>query len=126
MPIHGLCADLPPPGPGVLQIHSVRDGGTHRIRLAGELDLTTADGVEQELRRVELTDAHVILVDLRELTFIDSMGVRMLFHAGMRSSQGTDRLVLTRGSTAVQRIFDICDLTTRMPFVDEPGGTLGA
>jgi anti-sigma B factor antagonist len=97
---------------------SGRDGGTHVIRLAGELDLTTTEPVEQELRRVELTDAHVIAVDLRELTFIDSMGLRLLFQAGLRSSQGTNRLVLIRGSGEVQRIFEMCDLARRLPFVD--------
>lgn len=118
MPIQSQLADMPPPGPEGLRMRSVRDGGTHVIRLTGELDLTTTDGVEQELRRVELTDAHVITVDLRELTFIDSMGVRLLFHAGLRSSQGTNRLVLIRASTDVQRIFEICDLSRRLPFVD--------
>jgi anti-sigma B factor antagonist len=118
MPSRSQLADIPPPDPGSLRMRSVRDGDTHVIRLTGELDLTTADGVEQELRRVELTDAHVIVVDLRALTFIDSMGVRLLFHAGTRSSQGTNRLVLIRGRREVQRIFEICDLVRRLPFAD--------
>jgi anti-anti-sigma factor len=118
MPIERQLADLPPPGPGNLHIRSGREDRTHVIELTGELDLTTTDGVEQELRRVELTDAHVIAIDLRELTFIDSIGMRMLFHAAMRSAQGTNRLVLIRGSRDVQRIFEICDLVRRLPFVD--------
>jgi anti-anti-sigma factor len=131
MAIDSRLADLPPPA---LRISSTRDDDKHVIRLTGELDLTTADGVEQELRRVELTDAHVIVVDLRELRFIDSQGVRLLFHAAMRSLQGTNRLVLLRGGTDVQRIFEICDLDGRLPFVDElevlvrrhPSGELGS
>jgi anti-anti-sigma factor len=115
MAIDSRLADLPPPA---LHMSSTRDDDKHVIRLMGELDLTTADGVEQELRRVELTDAHVIVVDLRGLRFIDSQGVRLLFHAAMRSSQGTNRLVLLRGATDVQRIFEICDLDGRLPFVD--------
>jgi anti-anti-sigma factor len=100
-----------------MRMHSTRNGDEHVITLTGELDLTSADAVEQELRRVELTDAHLIVVDLRELMFIDSMGVRLLFHASMRSSQGTNRLVLTRGRREVQRIFELCDLDGKLPFV---------
>jgi anti-sigma B factor antagonist len=118
MPIQSWLVDRPPPDPDGLRMWSARDGDTHVIRLAGELDLTSADDVEQELRRVELTDAHVIMVDLRELTFIDSMGVRLLFHAGARSAQGTNRLSLVRASKDVQRVFELCDLHRRLPFVD--------
>jgi anti-anti-sigma factor len=117
MPIEHRLADLPPPDPCGMRMRSIRDGDRHVIRLAGELDLTSADALEQELRRVELTDAHVIVVDLRALTFIDSMGVRLLFQASTRSSQGTNRLVITRGGRDVQRIFEICDLDGRLPFV---------
>ena len=97
---------------------SVRHDDRHVITLTGELDLTSADVLEQELRRVELTDAHVIVVDLRDLTFIDLMGMRPLFHASMRSSDGTNRLVLVRGHDEVQRIFELCNLDRRMPFVE--------
>jgi anti-sigma B factor antagonist len=112
-----MLADPPPSADG-LRMRSVREGDTHVIRLAGELDLTSSDALEQELRRVELTDAHVIAVDLRELTFIDSMGVRLLFHAGMRSQQGTNRLALVKGRREVQRVFELCDLVRRLPFVE--------
>jgi len=118
MSIPSQRADMPPLASDGLRMWSLRDGDTHLIRLAGELDLTSADDVEQELRRVELTDAHVITVDLRELTFIDSMGVRLLFHAGMRSAQGTNRLVLVKGRQEVQRVFELCDLVRRLPFVE--------
>jgi anti-anti-sigma factor len=99
-------------------MHSVRNGDMHVIALAGELSLATADDIEQELRRVELTYAHVIAVDLRELTFIDSMGIRLIVQAHQRSLQGSNRLVLVRGREAIQRLFEICDLEGRLPFVD--------
>jgi anti-sigma B factor antagonist len=105
--------------PALLTMRSFRSGDTHVIRLAGELELTTADPVEQELRRVEHTWAPIIAIDLCRLTFIDSTGMRLLLQAEDRSSRGTSRLVLTRGTEAVQRIFEICDLTNRLPFVEE-------
>jgi anti-anti-sigma factor len=103
---------------GALRMRSIRDGDTHHINLAGELDLATAAAVEHELRRVELTDAHVTAIDLRELTFIESTGIRLILEAYMRSSEGGHRLVVVRGSEAIQRLFRTCDVERRLPFVD--------
>lgn len=105
-------------GPAVLRMRSARDGDTHVIELAGELDLTTAADVERELRRVELSDARVIAVDLRKLTFIESTAVRLIVEA-RRMSHAGNRLVFVRGSQAVQRLFEICEVADRLPFVDQ-------
>lgn len=105
------------PDPGALRMRSARDGDTHVIELAGELDLSTAADVERELRRVELSDARVIAVDLRKLTFIESTGVRLIVEA-QRMSHAGNRLVFVRGTRAVQRPFEICDVVHRLRFVD--------
>jgi anti-anti-sigma factor len=103
---------------GALRMRSFRDGDGHVIALAGELCLASAAAVERELRRVELSRAHVIAVDLRELTFIDSTGIRLIMQADRRCS-GTGRLVLVRGTGAVQRLFEIRGLAGTLPFVDQ-------
>jgi len=105
-------------GSGALRMRSARDGDTHVIELAGELDLATAADVDRELRRVELSDARVIAVDLRKLTFIESTGVRLIVEA-QRMSHAGNRLVFVRGSRAVQRLFEICDVADRLPLVDQ-------
>jgi anti-anti-sigma factor len=100
-------------------MRSMRLADTHVIALAGELELATASEVEDELRSVELSCVQVIAIDLRELTFIDSTGVRLLVQAQERSCQGTGRLILVKASDAIHRIFEICDLASRLPFVDQ-------
>jgi anti-anti-sigma factor len=103
---------------GDLRLRSTRDGDTHVIALAGELDLAGAGMLEDELRRVEATDAGRILVDLRELEFIDSTGVRLIYMADSRARQDGDRLAIRRGPERVHRIFVLTDLADRLPFVD--------
>jgi hypothetical protein len=61
---------------------------------------------------------HVIAIDLRQVTYIDSIGIRFIVQAQRRSSQGSSRLILIRGSEAVQELFEICELATTLPFVD--------
>jgi anti-anti-sigma factor len=103
---------------GALTMRSTRDGGAHVIALAGELDLAGAGLLEDELLRVEATDADAIVLDLRELEFIDSTGVRLIYMADARARRGDGRLAIRRGPSRVHRIFELTDLADRLPFVD--------
>ena len=57
-----------------------------------------------------------IVVDLGELEFIDSTGLRLLVMAAERSAPG--RFSLLRGPKQVHRVFEITDLVDRLPFAD--------
>jgi anti-anti-sigma factor len=103
---------------GVLTISSERDGDLHTVELEGELDLATAPGVEQELERVEATDAAAIILDLSGLTFIDSTGIRLVLAAARRSRADSNRLTLLRGTAAVQRAFEISGVEALLSFAD--------
>jgi anti-sigma B factor antagonist len=105
-------------GFGQMSMTSERDGSVHVIALSGELDLAAADRVEQELRRVEATDAGSIVVDLSGLTFMDSTGARLLWQADARSRADANRLRLRRGPRAVQRVFEISGIADMLPFAD--------
>jgi anti-sigma B factor antagonist len=101
---------------GSLALRSARAGEAHVIELIGELDLDGAPRLEEELRRVEASDADAIVVDLGALEFIDSSGIRLLVMAYERSQEG--RFSLLRGPKQVHRVFEITDLADRLPFVD--------
>lgn len=103
---------------GTLTLRSTREGETHIVALSGELDLAGADLLEGELKRVEASDASRIVVDLRDLDFIDSTGVRLMYMAEMRSRKDSGRLSIRRGPHKVQRLFVMTDLADRLPFVD--------
>ena len=103
---------------GALTMRSTRDGDAHVIELAGEFDLAGAALLEEELLRVEASDAEQIVIDLRELEFIDSTGVRLVYMADARTRRGDARLTIRRGPSRVHRIFELTDLADRLPFVD--------
>jgi anti-anti-sigma factor len=100
-----------------LRVGSFRDGDTHVIALDGELDLATMEDVERELERVGGTDARLIVVDLRELTFMDCIGLRVIWVARQREAE---RLILVQGPRCVQRVFEIAGLARLLAFVDGP------
>lgn len=104
--------------PAELAMRSEREGDMHTIALTGELDLSTVDRVQRELERVEASDVLSIVLDLSGLTFMDSSGVRLVMTAAARSRGDGNRLVLLRGSPAVQRVFELCGLERLLPFAD--------
>lgn len=103
---------------GELTIRSQRRGDVHTIKLAGELDGAHASDVEEELKRVEATDAKAIILDLSGLAFMDSTGIRLLHAAQARSRADSNRLTMLRGPAVVQRIVNICGLDELLPFTD--------
>ena len=103
---------------GDLTLTSEREGVVHSICLFGELDLATADTVQDELTHVEASNADSIIIDLSGLTFIDSTGIRLLYSAAARSRADCDRLTLLRGGAAVQRALQLTALEDRLPFAD--------
>ncbi len=76
---------------GRLTIRSARDGDKHVVAPSGELDVHGAQKLEDELARVEATDADQIIVDLCGLAFIDSVGMSVLIHASARSRSTDNR-----------------------------------
>jgi anti-anti-sigma factor len=88
----------------------------------GELDLATAPEFEAAI--VGALDAgRRVVVDLRELEFMDSSGVRVLITAHAKAGDDSERLTLVRpapGGT-VERILEISGVGEALSMVDEPG-----
>lgn len=102
-----------------MNVRIERDGETAIVSLAGELDLATAPGVDEQLRASE-DGAATLVMDLRGLTFMDSSGLRVILAADARARSRGGRLVLVPGPPGVQRVFQLTLLDTRLEFVDDP------
>lgn len=78
------------------------------LRVAGELDLSTAPQLNEALGAIAEDGA--VTLDLSELTFIDSSGLHAIV-AYARAANGNGPVVLDGVSSAMLRIFEITDLT---------------
>jgi anti-anti-sigma factor len=103
----------------ILDVASASAGEQVTVSLTGELDLSTVAKVEEELRRVEASDATVVVLDLSGLTFLDSTGLRAVITADERARGQGRRFVIVKGPDAVQRVFAITRLEERLEMVDD-------
>lgn len=87
------------------------------IRLAGELDLVVAELVAQRLEHA-VTTAHLVVLDLRGLSFIDSSGLSALTRAGAHARDSGCRLVLVRGSVQVDQLLRVTGLDNQFEMAE--------
>jgi anti-sigma B factor antagonist len=102
----------PRSAPDGFRCHIVIEPDRARIVLVGELDLATAPRLAEALRTLT---THVV-VDLRQLTFIDSTGLQLLLRGNEAARRRELRFGLIAGPPAVQRIFELTGTHTVFEF----------
>jgi anti-anti-sigma factor len=103
----------------LLEIEVEHDGGATVVRVAGELDLSETTSFEGKMLEVEQGQPPILVIDLRELRFMDSSGLRMILEADARARREARRLVVVQGPEPVHRVFLIALLDKRLEFVED-------
>lgn len=99
-----------------LRIALSEQGSSTMIRLDGEWDLAAQEAARRVVCPVLARQPARVVLDLSGLTFIDSSGVHVLIEFVKRAVRLKIELAIIPGPPAVQRIFDVCELTARLPF----------
>jgi anti-sigma B factor antagonist len=106
----------PPPEFAVADVEAA--DGVHTLRPTGELDIGTAHRLERALLEGREPGDRVVL-DLADLEFIDSTGLRVIVHAVNAAERGRWELRLRHGPRAVRRVFEISGVLNALPFEDD-------
>jgi anti-anti-sigma factor len=93
--------------------------GRSVVVIRGELDLATAPDLEKAIHeRLDVGDA--VIVDLRELQFMDSTGLRVLVHAHARAGeQGRFSIVRPPPGGPIAKILAIAGVESQLDVVDD-------
>jgi len=88
------------------------------IAVSGELDLASSPALQEELDRA--SDSDMLIIDLRELDFMDSTGLSVLVRAHQRAEEQGRRLAMVKGPQQVQRLLSLTGVADRLTVVDRP------
>jgi anti-sigma B factor antagonist len=103
---------------GTLVVRSNENDGIRVVALAGELDLANAATAESALESAMADAGITVVVDMRELEFIDSTGIALLVATLGRSEDGVRISFIPSSSPAVTRVLELTGLAERLPLAE--------
>jgi len=103
----------------VADISLERQGDAVTARLRGEVDMTNASFVREELTSAVSNEARVLVIDLSETSYLDSAAIEVLFELSRRLARRRQELSLVvPSSSPLRRMLTVCDVTTVAPMHD--------
>jgi anti-sigma B factor antagonist len=107
-----------------VEVH--RDGAAAVVvAVSGELDLASGPELESELDQISGPATQLVIIDLRQLDFMDSTGLSILVRAHQRLAGEGCEMSLVKGSQQVQRLLDLTGVAERLRLIDTPEELLG-
>jgi anti-sigma B factor antagonist len=101
------------------EVRTERVGAATVVAFAGELDIAS-EAPATEALEAALADGGVLVADLRDLTFVDSTGVRVLLIAHLHAHKRGMRFGVARADGMVQKLLHVTRIDQRFPVVDDP------
>ena len=74
---------------------------------AGELDLSTVPELQAALHRASAADHGRVVLDLRQLVFIDSSGLRLLLQTAADARHADHAFAIIDGTPVLTRLFEM-------------------
>ena len=96
------------------------EGRATLIVVRGELDLASGPELEAELARVHEPPPEMLIIDLRQLDFMDSTGLSILVKAHQQTVEDGREFGVVRGTPQVQRLLELTGVSERLPMADSP------
>jgi anti-anti-sigma factor len=112
-----------PSRPSTFACRVIYGRGRATLCLAGELDVMSAAEARRALVSAKPPRGGQLVIDLRDLLFMDSTGVRLILQGMDCAERHGARLVLIKGSDAVQRALEVMGLAEQLPIVEVPAST---
>ena len=96
-----------PKGPPSFTVRTDRKNGVGRVALEGELDMATVPVLEEHLAVLEQDRVKALVLDLRDLTFVDSTGLHAFLSASQRAVDNGHRFAIVGVTDSTRRLFEI-------------------
>jgi len=103
---------------GRLIVQRTQAADTVTLELRGELDLASTKALQREMERAQDCVSHKLIVDLGEVTFMDSTGVSALVRALQHAERNEYRLCLRRLPAQARRVLEMAGVLPRFELID--------
>jgi anti-sigma B factor antagonist len=106
-----------------LHTDDLSPGGSH-LRVAGEIDLATAPQLAVALDAALTSNGQVVVLDLSDVEFIDTSGVRALLDGRrLATERGKELTVIAPPGSAARRLLELTELIEALGVVESRDGT---
>jgi anti-anti-sigma factor len=92
------------------EVSRSQDGNQSLLKLRGELDFGTAPVMQDALAELMTGDVEHLILDMQDVTFLDSEGVKVLLHAYKKVRDCGGAMSIRGCSRFVQNVFEILGL----------------
>jgi len=100
------------------------DNGIIRIALDGRLDIAGADAIDMQFTALTTTKKAAILVDMSQVSFIASIGMRTLLSSSRALSSRGGKMVLANLQPLVKEALTTAGIDTLIPVHDDTESAL--
>jgi anti-anti-sigma factor len=105
---------------GLIDLHTTDEPFGRLASLSGEIDLSTVEEAGERLREAVEGSDGTLAVDLREVSFLDSSGLRLLLQLNQEITDSGRRMVVVQGPRRVARVFELTGAASELDVVAEP------
>jgi anti-sigma B factor antagonist len=109
-------APIPPP----FRCETHRGSGQARVCPIGELDIATVPEVDHRLRALHDAGEEHLVLDLRDVSFMDSSGLRLILSWHERVAGEAADFRIIRGNEVVERVFETTRVRDLLSFTEPP------
>ena len=106
--------------PSPFDLRIARNDERIQIVPCGELDIATTPQLERAIAEATTDATAELVLDLRQLTFMDSTGLRALAQANVNAEAAGRSLAIWRGPRQIERVLEISGLGALLPLADAP------
>lgn len=110
-------------GEGIFAISRREAGEGTLLAPRGDLDLATVETLNAALRAAEESHQLVVL-DLRDVPFMDSSGLHALIAADLRMRERGGQLVVVQGGDQIRRLLALTGADKQLEVVEDPSEAL--
>ena len=94
------------------------DGGITKVRLAGRMDVQGTSAIETRFTAYTVADKGAVVVDMADVTFLASIGIRALILAAKALQQRGGRIALLNPDAAVRKVLEMAGVDSLIPVCD--------